>query len=131
MPDHMLRVYGPYEGDRTESRSYFFDSQCVGTSYSRDGKHYYRPTRSAERPVFESLGDLMAHAKAAAKGEHQMPKTLTDEQWDVVRDAADEMAEILDYDTCNDPECRHLDCRRNRPQADAIRQVIAAVEKEG
>ena len=69
MPDPMLRVYGPYEGDRTESRSYFFDSQCVGTSYSRDGKHYYRPTRSAERPVFESLGDLMAHAKAAAKAE--------------------------------------------------------------
>ena len=53
-----------------------------------------------------------------------MTVTLTDEQWDVVRDAADEMAEFLDYDTCNDPECRHLDCRRNRPQADAIRRVI-------
>ena len=69
MPDPTLRVYGPYEGDRTESRSYFYDSQCVGTSYSRDGKHYYRPTRSSERPVFDTLGELMAHAKATGKGE--------------------------------------------------------------
>lgn len=69
MPDLMLRVYGPYEGDRTQSRSYFYDSQCVGTSYSRDGKHYYRPIRNAERPVFDTLGELMAHAKRTAKGE--------------------------------------------------------------
>lgn len=50
----MLSVHGPYDGDRTESRSYFYDQQCVGTSFSRDGKHYYRPTRSNERPVFDT-----------------------------------------------------------------------------
>lgn len=69
MTEPMLQVFGPYEGDRTKSRSYFYDTHCVGTSYSRDGKHYYRPTRSSERPVFESLGELMQHAKATAKGE--------------------------------------------------------------
>ena len=69
MSNLMLSVHGPYDGDRTESRSYFYDQQCVGTSFSRDGKHYYRPTRSNERPVFDTLDALMRHAKATAMGE--------------------------------------------------------------
>lgn len=69
MTDLMLSVHGPDAEDRTQSRSYFYDQQCVGTSFTRDGKHYYRPTRSSERPVFGSLDELMRWAKSQAKGE--------------------------------------------------------------
>lgn len=60
-----------------------------------------------------------------------MTVTLTDEQWELLREIAEGEAGTLEYHMCNDRECRHVTCRINRPQADAIRRVIAAVEKEG
>lgn len=60
-----------------------------------------------------------------------MSVTLTDEQWELLREIAEGEAGSLEYHTCNDRACKHSNCRINRPQADAIRRVIEAVEKEG
>lgn len=62
-----------------------------------------------------------------------MPKTLTDEQWDILAAAASEhAAELLDRicDTCKG-EDKHRTCREKQEDADAIRKVIQEVEKEG
>lgn len=60
-----------------------------------------------------------------------MTVTLTDEQWELLKELAEEEAGSLEYHMCDDRECRHATCRINRPQVDAIRRVIEAVEKEG
>lgn len=62
-----------------------------------------------------------------------MTRTLTDEQWEVIRDYAEEHARITETLACKDctAENGHPGCKEAMAEADAIRRVIAAVEQEG
>lgn len=60
-------------------------------------------------------------------------KTLTDEQWDVIRNAADDYARVTETGICKDctVENGHRTCKEDLEEVASIRRVIAAVEKEG
>lgn len=60
-----------------------------------------------------------------------MTRTLTDEQWDALKYAADEYARITEQQACKDctAENGHRACKDALSEANEIRQVLADVDK--
>lgn len=61
-----IQIYGPYEGDDTQSRVMFCDGQCVGRSWKHGSQWAYQSFRHPGFEVFDTPKQLLSHAQRLA-----------------------------------------------------------------